>query len=123
MHDAAVPHCSVLSFGKQPLVAGQVCVPAPHETPQAAFTHAVPVGQGVQSRPSIVPQVSEELLLTQTPLHRCQPVLQAATHDPDALQVTVPLSGAMQATQLLPHELTLVLPLTMQVVLAPVPHT
>jgi hypothetical protein len=123
MHDVAVPHCSVLSSGKQPLVAGQVWVPAPHETPHMAFTHAVPVGHGVQSTPFIVPHVSDELLLTQTPLQRCQPVLHAGTHDPDALQVTLPLSGAVQATQLLPHELMLVLLLTTQVVLAPVPHT
>lgn len=122
-HEAAVPHWSVLSFGKHPLVAGQVWVPAPHTTPQAAFTQAVPVGHGVQSTPFIVPQVSEELLLTQTPLHRCHPASHAETHDPEALQVTLPLSGAMQAMQLLPHELTFVLPLTTQVVLAPVPHT
>jgi hypothetical protein len=55
-HPAGVPHCMVLSLGKHPLVAGQVWVPAPHIVPQAPFTHAVPVGHGVQSTPSMVPQ-------------------------------------------------------------------
>jgi len=101
-----------------------VCVPAPHTTPHVAFVHAVPVGQGVQSTPSIVPHVSDELLLTQTPLHRCQPALQSGTHVLVApLQVTVPLSGAVQARQLVPQELTLLLLLVTQVRLAPVPHT
>ena len=122
-HEAAVPHCMVLSSGKQPLVAGQVWVPAPQTTPQAALTHAVPLGHGVQSTPSIVPHVSDELLLTQTPLQRCHPVLQAGTQVPDALQVTLPLSGAEQARQLLPQELMFVLLFTTQVVFAPVPHT
>ena len=91
---AEVPHCRVLSLGKQPLVAGHMCVPAPQTTPHIAFTQAVPAGQGVQSTPSMVPQVAEALLLTQTPLQRCQPVLQAGTHTPVApLQVTLPLSG------------------------------
>ena len=122
-HDAAVPHCRVLSFGKHPLVAGQVWVPAPQTTPQAAFMHAVPSGQGVQSTPFIVPQVAEALLLTQTPLQRCQPALHACTHVPAALQVTLPLSaGGVQTLQSLPHELMLVLPLTTQVVVAPLPH-
>jgi hypothetical protein len=67
----------MLSSGKHPLVAGHVCVPAPQTTPQAPFTHAVPSGQGVQSTPFLVPQVAEALLLTHTPLHRCQPVLHA----------------------------------------------
>lgn len=121
-HDAEVPHCSVLSFGKQPLVAGQVCVPAPQTTPQAAFTQAVPSGHAVQSTPSCVPHAFDELLPTQIPLQRWNPVLQCCTHAPCALQVTVPLSGASQTVQLLPHELMFVLPLTVQVRLAPVPH-
>jgi hypothetical protein len=121
--DAAVPHCRMLSSGKQPLVAGQVCVPEPQTTPHIALTHAVPSGQGVQSTPFWVPQVAEELLLTQTPLHRCQPALQAGTHTPWALQVTLPLSGAAQTVQVLPHEVMLVLPLTTQVAPAPVPQT
>ena len=41
-HAADVPHCIVLSSGKQPLVAGQVCVPAPQLGPHIAFTHASP---------------------------------------------------------------------------------
>jgi hypothetical protein len=122
MQDAAVPHCMVLSSGKQPLAAGQVCVPAPQTTPHIAFVQAVPGSHGVQSTPSIVPQVSDELLLTQTPLQRCQPVLQAGTQVPCALQVTLPLSGAVHARHELPHELMFVLPLTTQVVLPPVPH-
>jgi hypothetical protein len=99
-----------------------VCVPAPQTTPQVALVHAVPLGQGVQSTPSIVPQVSDELLLTQTPLQRCQPLLQSGTQAPWALQVTVPLSGAVHARHELPHELMFVLPLTTQVVFPPVPH-
>ena len=104
------------------LVCGQVCVPAPQLTPHAALTHAEPVGQGVQSRPSLVPQALVELLPTQTPLQRWNPVLQSCTHCPDVLQVTVPLSGAVQTVQLLPHEFGLVLVLDTQVRLAPVPH-
>jgi len=38
------------------------------------------------------------------------------------LQVTVPLSGAVQAVHVLPHELRLVLLLAVQVALGPVPH-
>ena len=49
-HEAAVPHWSVLSFGKHPLVAGQVWVPAPHTTPQAAFTQAVQLLEPVGAR-------------------------------------------------------------------------
>ena len=75
-HDAAVPHAVVLSSGKHPLTAGHMCVPAPQTAPHAPLTQACPVGQGVQSTPSSVPQVSDELLLTQMPPHRCQPVLQ-----------------------------------------------
>jgi hypothetical protein len=121
--DAAVPHWSVLSSGKQPLVAGHMCVPAPQTTPHAPLTHPWPVGQGVQSTPSIVPQVSDELLLTQMPLQRCQPALQSGTHIPDVpVQVTVPLSGAEQDVQVLPQELTLVLLLATHVELAPLPH-
>jgi hypothetical protein len=122
-HDAADPHCRVLSLGKHPLVAGQVWVPAPQTTPQAPFMHAVPSGQGVQSTPSIDPQVAEALLLTQMPLQRCQPALQLGTHVPAALQVTPPLSGGgVQTMHVLPHELMFVLPLTVHVALAPVPH-
>jgi hypothetical protein len=51
-------------------------VPAPQTAPQAPLTQACPVAQGVQSTPSSVPQVSDELLLTQMPPQRCQPVLQ-----------------------------------------------
>jgi len=70
MQDAAVPHCRVSSSGKHPLVAGHWCVPAPQTTPHTALTQAVPVGQGVQSTPAIVPQVAVALLLTQAPLQR-----------------------------------------------------
>ena len=104
------------------LVPGQVCVPAPQLTPHVALTHAEPAGHAVQSRPSRVPQAVEELFPTQTPLQRWKPVLQSCTHCPDALQVTLPLSGAVQTVQLLPHELGLVLVLETQVRLAPVPH-
>lgn len=48
--------------------------------------------------------------------------MQAGTHIPWALQVTVPFVGAVQTVQLLPHEVMLVLPFTTQVALAPVPH-
>jgi len=100
-----------------------MCVPAPQTTPQAPLTHPWPPGHGVQSTPSIVPQVSEELLLTQMPPQRCQPLLQSGTHAPVVpLHMTVPLSGAEQAVQVLPHELTLVLLLAVQVAFAPVPH-
>jgi hypothetical protein len=100
-----------------------MCVPAPQTTPQAPLTQPWPVGHGVQSVPSIVPQVSDELLLTQMPPQRCQPLLQSGVHTPVVpLQVTVPLSGAEQAVQVLPHELTLVLLLAVQVAVAPVPH-
>ena len=121
---AAVPHCMMSSLGKHPLVAGHMCVPAPQTTPHVAFVHAVPVGHGVQSTPSMVPHVSDELLLTHTPLHRCQPASQSGTHVLVApLQVTLPLSGAVHARQLVPHELTLLLLLVTQVRLAPEPHT
>jgi hypothetical protein len=76
-HAAAVPHCSVLSSGKQPLVPGQVCVPEPQTTPHAPLTHAVPAPHGVQSTPSRVPHVADALLSTHTPLQRCQPALHA----------------------------------------------
>ena len=120
--DAAVPHARVLALGKQPLVAGQVCVPAPQTTPHIAFTHARPVSHAVQSTPSRVPHAFDELLPTQIPLQRWKPVSHAGTHVPCALQVTLPLSGASHTVQLLPHELMLVLPLTVQVRLAPAPH-
>ena len=122
-HDADVPHAIVLSFGKHPLVPGHMCVPAPQTTPHAPFTQAVPLGHGVQSTPSIVPQVSDELLLTQMPLQRCQPLSQSGTTGMCVpLQVTLPLSGAEHAVHVLPHELMLVLLLAMQVALAAVPH-
>jgi hypothetical protein len=38
------------------------------------------------------------------------------------LQVTLPLSGAVQAVHVLPHELRLGLLLAVQVALGPVPH-
>jgi hypothetical protein len=103
-------------------VFGQVCVPAPQLRPHEALTHAEPAGHAVQSRPSLVPQALEELLPTQTPLQRWKPVSQSCTHCPEALQVTLPLSGAVQTVQLLPHELGFVLVLDTQVRLAPVPH-
>jgi hypothetical protein len=121
-HEADVPHCSVLSLGKQPLVAGQVCVPAPQTSPHAAFTQPWPVGHAVQSRPSRVPHAFDELLPTQIPLQRWNPVSQCWMHAPCALQVTLPLSGASHTVQLLPHELMFVLPLTVQVRLGAVPH-
>jgi len=125
MHPPAeVPHAVMSSLEKHPLVPMHMCVPAPQTGPQVAFVHAVPVGHGVQSVPSFVPQVSDELLLTQTPLQRCQPVLQSGTHVLVApLQVTLPLSGAVHARQLVPHELMLLLLLVTQVRLAPEPHT
>ena len=122
-HDAAVPHAIVLSFGKHPLVPGHMCVPAPQTAPHAPFTQPWPVGHGVQSTPSIDPQVSDELLLTQMPLQRCQPVSQSGTHIPVVpLHVTLPLSGAEHAVHVLPHELMLVLLLAVQVAVGPVPH-
>ena len=75
-HPAPVPHIVVLSSGKHPLTAGHMCVPAPQTAPHAPLTQAWPVAQGVQSTPSSVPQDSDELLLTQMPPQRCQPVLQ-----------------------------------------------
>jgi hypothetical protein len=48
--------------------------------------------------------------------------LQARTQLPAALHVTVPLVGAVQTVQLLPHEAMSVLPLITHVELAPVPH-
>ena len=122
-HPAIVPHCMVLSLGKHPLVAGHMWVPAPHMTPQAPLTQAVPVGHGVQSVPSMVPQVADALLLTQRPLQRCQPASQSGTHVPAVLHVTLPLSGGgTQTVHELPHELGLVLLLATQVVVAPLPH-
>jgi hypothetical protein len=49
-------------------------------------------------------------------------VSQSTTHCPEALQVTLALSGAVQTVQLLPHEFGLVLVLETQVSVAPVPH-
>jgi hypothetical protein len=122
-HEAAVPHCSVLSLAKHPLVCGHMCVPAPQVEPHMALTQAVPVGHGEQSRLSLDPQAADELLPMQTPLQRWNPASQSCTHAPAALQVTLPLSGgATQTVQLLPHEFGLVLVLDTQVRLAPVPH-
>jgi hypothetical protein len=50
-------------------------------------------------------------------------VLQARTHAPAALQVTVPLAGAVHTVQLFPHEVMAVLPLITHVTFAPVPHS
>lgn len=50
-------------------------------------------------------------------------MLQAATQAPAALQLTVPLVGAVQTVQLFPHDSVLVLPFTTQVLFAPVPHS
>lgn len=111
--EAAVPHRVMLSSGKHPLMPGQVWVPSPQTVPQVALLpQAVPVGQGVQSKPFLVPQVAVAVFRTQTPLHRCRPVLHACTQAPAALQVTLPFAGAVQTVQLLPQELTLVLPFT-----------
>jgi hypothetical protein len=55
--------------------------------------------------------------------HRWKPVLQARTHAPAALQVTLPFAGAVHTVQLLPHEAMLVLPLITHVAAAPVPHS
>jgi hypothetical protein len=49
-------------------------------------------------------------------------VLQARTQAPAALQVTVPLAGAVHTVQLFPHEVMAVLPLITQVAVAPVPQ-
>ena len=50
-------------------------------------------------------------------------MLQARTHAPAALQVTVPLAGAVHTVQLFPHEVMAVLPLITHVTFAPVPHS
>jgi hypothetical protein len=130
--DAAVPQAMVLSSGKQPLVAGHMCVPAPQTTPQAPVTQPWPVGHGVQSTPSIVPQVSDELLLTQMPPQMCQPVLQWVVHVrvvPSQVtlhvlpvQVAVPLVGAAQAVQPLAVQPEATLLLATQFAFAPFPH-
>ena len=49
--------------------------------------------------------------------------MQARTHAPAVLQVTVPLAGAVQTVQLFPHDVMAVLPLMTHVVAAPVPHS
>ena len=49
-------------------------------------------------------------------------MLQARTHAPAALQVTVPFVGAVQTVQLFPHDVMAVLPLITHVAVAPVPH-
>ena len=122
-HDAAVPHCRVLSSGKHPLVAGQVWVPAPQATPQAALTQALPVGHAVQSTPSLVPQAFDELLPTQMPLQRWKPVLQPGRRRARArCRSRSRCRGPCRPCTTLPHELMFVLPLTTQVRLAPVPH-
>ena len=50
-------------------------------------------------------------------------MLQAGTQLPAALQLTVPFVGAAHTVQVLPHDRVLVLLLTTQVALAPVPHS
>jgi hypothetical protein len=101
----------VLSSGKQPLTAGHMCVPAPQTAPQTACAEqAEPVGHGVQSTPSIVPQVAVAVLLTQSPLHMWWLALQAGTHWPLALQVTLPFAGGIHTVQVFPHDAMLVLP-------------
>ena len=107
-----MPHWVVLSSGKQPLTAGHMCVPAPQTAPQTACAEqAEPVGQGVQSTPSMVPQVAVAVLATQSPLHMWRPALQAGTHWPLVLQVTLPFAGGIHTVQVLPHDVMLVLPL------------
>lgn len=49
-------------------------------------------------------------------------MLQARTQAPAALQVTVPLVGAVHTVQLFPHEVMAVLPLITHVAVAPVPQ-
>jgi hypothetical protein len=49
-------------------------------------------------------------------------VLQARTQAPAALQLTVPFAGAVQTVQLLPHDMTSVLPLITHLALSPVPQ-
>ena len=49
-------------------------------------------------------------------------MLQARTHAPAALQVTVPLAGAVHTVQLFPHDVIAVLPLITHVADVPVPH-
>lgn len=49
-------------------------------------------------------------------------MLQARTQFPAVLQVTVPLVGAVQTVQLLPHEVIEVLPSITHVKVAPAPH-
>ena len=44
-------------------------------------------------------------------------------HMPFVVHMLVPLVGAVQTVQLLPHDMGLVLPFTTQVRLAPVPHS
>ena len=49
-------------------------------------------------------------------------MLQARTQAPAALQVTVPLAGAVHTRQLFPHEVMAVLPLITHDTFAPVPQ-
>ena len=48
--------------------------------------------------------------------------MQARTHAPAALQVTLPLTGAVHTVQLFPHDVGSVLPLITHRPAAPVPH-
>jgi hypothetical protein len=50
-------------------------------------------------------------------------VLQARTHAPAALQVTLPFAGAVHTRQLFPHDVMAVLPSITHVLFAPVPHS
>ena len=110
------------------LVAGQPWNPCEHVAPQVAPLQAgVPFGTAAHAVHPLAVQPDATLLLaTQVPAaadpHRWKPVLQARTHAPPALHVTVPLAGAVQTVQLLPHDMGLVLPLMTQVAVAPVPH-
>jgi hypothetical protein len=54
--------------------------------------------------------------------HAWKPVLQARTHAPAVLQVTVPFSGAVHTVQLFPHDVMSVLPFITHLAAVPVPH-
>jgi hypothetical protein len=120
-HGAQVaPHWVTLWATQAP---PHICMPAPH-----ALTH-IPLAlqaslapQGEQSRVSSVPQKLLSELRTQTFPQRCRPVGQSGTQAVP-LQVMLPLVGAAGHTvQVLPQDVMLVLLLTTQVALAPVPQ-
>jgi hypothetical protein len=50
-------------------------------------------------------------LATQSPLHMWRPALQAGTHWPLVLHVTLPFAGGTHTVQVFPHDAMLVLPL------------